>query len=460
MHEERVTKTTSWARLVAVLLALSLVAAACGGSEDESSVATNDDTTSDDSSSDDSSSDDSDDSDAGASGGDIETLEIMSRWTEGGTEAAAFDAALAEFTSRTGIEVDVVSAAENLDVTYETALAAGQEPHFVAINLFDKSIAWLDSGATVEVGRYIEDWGLTDVVDPATVAEWTNADGAVQGFPYSGFAWPVWYNTALLEEAGVAVPNSIEELKAAAVALEANGVAPVVVGGSDWSGQKLFVQIMQSYLQPSETQALLGAGGFCANPAAMSGIELFSDLLDSGVFISDVEGYSADLMNETFYSGEAAIMPAGSWAFDAAPDELRANIQLGGFPLPDGAAFDAPTRYQGFTGVGFMISPRGESEALGAIEELVKIMYEEEFYATFVSDANLVPTIQLEDPSVATNPLLQAALGTDYNSGTSIALLPDVHVPASANDGIGQAIALAYAGGSPADVCSAMDSSY
>ncbi|MEM9134255.1 MAG: ABC transporter substrate-binding protein [Actinomycetota bacterium] len=449
--------------LLALLAAFSLIAAACGGGDDDGSADAEDSSAAEAeteaSGDDEASTDDGDETAAPAS--DIDKIEVMTRWLEGEDTAAAFAAVAEKFTADTGIEVEIIGeGGEDLDVAYETALLGGAEPHLVVINLFDKTTGWLDAGAVVDVDPYIDEWGLRDSVNPEAVGEWTTADGQVQGFPYSGFAWPFWYNTAALADAGIdGVPVTTDELIAAADALRDNGVAPVVVGGSDWSGQKLFMQVAQMYTGPQGISSLLQEGGFCASDQAMQGITLFSDLLEAGVFIDDVEGYTADLMNETFYTSGAAMMPAGSWAFGDTPEDLIPNIELGGFPLPDGSAYEKPTVYQGFTGVGYMISPRGEEEAIGALQTLITMLYAEENYSTFVP-ANIVPAIQLSDLSVASDPLLQLALASEYNDATDVALLMDVWVPPASNDGVGQAIALAYSGGSPDEVCAALDSAY
>ncbi len=445
-------------QLVAVLLAATTIAVACGSDDAESEAEVPESA--------DSVSPDATEAGSGSESGDedlgVDTLEVMSRWAAGSSEAAVFDTAAASFTEKTGVQIDVIGQSEeDLDVIYEAALLGGTEPHVVIVNLFDKSIAWVDNDATVDVSSYVSDWGLTDVVDASALGEWTLDDGRVQGFPYSGFAWPVWYNTDLLAEAGVeAVPTTVDELKVASTALRDAGIGPVVVGGSDWSGQKLFMQVAQSYLEPDVTEDLLSGGGWCANPQALAGIELFADLLDSGVFVDDVEGFTADLMNESYYNGDAAIMPAGSWAFANTPDDVLADTEIGGFPLPDDAAFGAPTVYQGFTGVGFMVSPRGEAEALPAVEAFVQHMYSEDVYGTFVNGANIVPAIQLTDTSVATNPLLQSALSSEYTDGTDMALLMDVHVPPASGDAVNQAIALAYNGADADEVCALIDAGY
>ncbi|MGB3734752.1 MAG: extracellular solute-binding protein [Ilumatobacter sp.] len=436
---------------IATLATVAMVAASCGTSDDASESATSD-----------AAATESGDAVEASDDSSVDTLEVMSRWAAGSAEAEAFDAAAASFTEQTGVEIDVVGQAEeDLDVIYEAALLGGTEPHIVIVNLFDKSIAWLDNDATVDVSSYVDEWGIADQVDANALGEWTLEDGRVQGFPYSGFAWPIWYNTELLAEAGIdTVPTTVDELEVATAALREAGIGPVVVGGSDWSGQKLFMQIAQSYLEPSATQSLLESGGWCDSPEGLKGIELFADLLAAGVFVDDVEGFTADLMNESYYNGDSAIMPAGSWAFANTPEDVLAATQISGFPLPADGVFDAPTVYQGFTGVGFMVSPRGESEALPAIEQFIEYMYTEDVYGSFVQAANIVPAIQLTDTSVATDPLLQSALSSEYSEGTDVALLMDVHVPPASGDAVNQAIALAYNGADADEVCGLIDSGY
>lgn len=448
------------ARIVVLLVALTLVAAACSGDNtgNEEPDATTQDTTA---TTDGATTGTEGATGDGESGFMVDTIEVMSRWTPDEARGAAFLEVAAAFTEETGVKVEIIGTGEeDLDVAYETALLGGTEPHLVLINLFDRTTSWLENGATIDVAPYIDAWGLRESVSAEAIGEWATESGSVQGFPYQGFAWPFWFNTSMLADAGVdAVPTTTDELIAAADALRANGAQPVVVGGSDWSGQKMFMQIAQLYSGPDVIRDLLQNGGFCANPEAMQGIELFNDLLNAGVFIDDVEGFTADLMNETFYSEGAAMMPAGSWAFENTPEALLPNVQLGGFPIPSGSAYDLPVVYQGFTGVGFMISHRGEEEAIDALEALITSLYAEENYSKFVP-ANIVPAITLSDPSVATNPLFSYSIGAEYAGATDVALLMDVWVPGPSNDGVNQAIAGAFAGVSPADTCAALDSAY
>jgi ABC-type glycerol-3-phosphate transport system substrate-binding protein len=355
-----------------------------------------------------------------------------------------------------------VDGLETIDDQYETAIAAGQEPDVVIVNLFDKTLGWLDAGVIKPTDQYLKDWGLADKIDEAALTQWRQGqkpDGQLQGIPYSGFSWPVWYNAKLLKDAGVTeVPKTTEELIAAARKLRAKGIAPMIVGGNDWSGQKLFYQITQSYLTPDATKKIMSDGGYCSSPEMMKGIELFTELRDGGVFVDNVQGFTADNMNNTYYSQKAAMMPAGSWAFAGAVEAgtgVVENTTLGGFPVPEDAVADGPTAYKGYTGVGFMISNKGAEEGrIEAVRKFVEAFYADEAVGEFVTTANNLAPVKGDYSSYAKNPLLAQALALDGKVGELV--LPDVWI-GSSSDPITQVTALAYGNADAQAICSGLD---
>lgn len=411
------------------------------------------------------------DGDAGAaddeSGGSVETLSVMSRWTAGTPEYDVLQSVIEAYTEETGTAVELIDGGEDIDVTFETAVAAGQSPDVVVVNLFDKSLGWLDAGVTVPVDDYLTEWGLEDKISEQAVQEWRvgqSVDGALQGFPYSGFSWPVWYNTELLAAAGVdEVPTTVDDLLATTEALSAAGIPPMIVGGSDWSGQKLFFQIIQTYMDTEEAQTLFSDGGYCDSDAALQGIELFVQLRDAGLFVDNVAGLTADDMNNTYFSGGAAMMPAGSWAFApalAADEETGGTVvdstELAGFPVPAGeGTFDEPTVYQGFTGVGFMLTPDGVAEdRIGASRSFIETFMQDDVVSQFVAEANFLTPIAGDYAADATNPLLEEALQLD---GVAPAVLPDVWLGVN-SDPVTQVSTLAYGDADAQAVCSGLDS--
>ncbi|QEO08688.1 ABC transporter substrate-binding protein [Protaetiibacter larvae] len=389
-----------------------------------------------------------------------DSINVVTRWASGSPEAEAQQRVLDAFTAETGIKVTLTEGLENIDDQVETAVAAGKSPDLVIVNLYDKTLGWLDAGVTVAADDYVSDWGLD--IDASALDEWRvggASDGALQGLPFSGFNWPIWYNTKLLADAGVdAVPTTTDELIDAAKKLRAAGIAPFVMGGNDWSGQKLFYQIIQSFTKADEAKQVMQEGGYCASDSFVKGIELFTELRDAGVFVDNVAGFTADDMYATYNAGEAAIMSGGSWAFAATVDagnDVAANTTLGGFPLPDGSVFDAPTAFQGFTGVGFMVTKKGaEAGHIENVEKLVKAFYADGAIGDFVKTANLVTPVAGDFSASATNPLLQSALA--LGDSVSYAVLPDVWI-GSASDPLIQVITQAYGGGDAQTICAGLD---
>nr|WP_062338074.1 extracellular solute-binding protein [Herbidospora sakaeratensis] len=391
----------------------------------------------------------------GAGGG---SIDVVTRWTAGNSAAAAQKRVFDRFTAETGITINLTEGLEAIDDQVETAVAAGKSPDLVIVNLFDKTVGWLDAGVTVPVDQYVKDWGLEGKIKPEALNEW-KAAGGIQGLPYSGFGWPLWYNTELLAKAGVAAPpKTTDELKDAAKKLRAAGIGPITVGGNDWTGQKLFYQIVQSFTDPATMQKVMREGGYCATPAVLKGIELFTDLRDAEVFVDNVAGLSADDMYASYYSGKAAIMSAGSWAYTeskAAGTGIETRTTLGGFPVPSGSTFTKPTAYQGFTGVGFMITKQGASpEKIDLVKQLVTRFYEDATVGDFVKDSSILPPTTGDFASYATDPLLKASLGLD--GAVDYAVLPDVWI-GSASDPITTVLAGAYGEATPQEICAGLD---
>ncbi len=400
-----------------------------------------------------------------SSGGssDPDTLTVLTV-VQAGTEAGdALDAFVANFEDETGAKVKLTRVGEEIPDVYETSVAGGKEADVVMVNLADKTVDWVDQGIVKPASDYLDDWGLTDKINPEALEAWTNADGVVQGFPYNGFVWPVWYNTDLLSQAGIdAPPTTIDELLEDVKLLKAAGIPPMVIGGIDWSGNKLFLQIAQSYMDAEETTKVYSEGGYCASENAMKGIELFTELRDAGLFVDDAEGYTADQMNAAFYEGKAAIMSAGSWAFGGTPDALRENVVLGGFPIPSNGTFDKPTAYQGYTGQGFWVSPNGaKDDKIDLVKKFITAWYTPEEAAAWSAATN-GPTAVITDAAggeIANSITAQAV--NDVPDLVDFAVMPDTIVPGDVQNPIIRETSVAFAPGTTPDaICGALDALY
>ncbi len=397
---------------------------------------------------------------SGDGAGKAESLEVITAYAASDPGFKIVQSVAAQVqAANPNLKIKVVSGGERLPDAFETAFAAGREPDVAMVNLFDKTTSWISTGQAKPAGDYIDKWKLRDRIKPEAMKEWTDKNGTLQGFPYTGFVWPVWYNTELLAKAGVQeVPTTTDQLLEAAGKLKAAGVPGLVVGGTDWSGNKLFLQVAQSYLTEEQAVKVFAEGGYCASPEAMRGIELFVKLRDAGVFTKQSQGFSADQMNASFFGGEATVMPAGSWSFAQVPATMAGKIKLGGLPVPTDGVHKKPTAFQGYTSSGFWITRNGAKKE-EAVRKFITAFYEAPVIERFVKEANNVPATLSEGPVKSDNPLMTTAVN-DLDDKVDYVVLPDVHVPGPAVDPMTRVTALAYDKGDAQSICKNLDKVY
>jgi multiple sugar transport system substrate-binding protein len=351
---------------------------------------------------------------------------------------------------------------EDSPQVYETSLTAGEPAEIVMINLYGKPTRWMENQATLPVTDYLEEWGLAENLIPEAVSQWEGASGDVQAFPYFGFAWPVFYNTAMLKDAGVdAIPQTSEDLLAASQKLKASGKGGLAIGGRDWSGNKFFWQVIQAYVTEDEMKDLYVNGGWADNPNVRKGVDLFTELRDAGVFIDSAEGQTVDAMYAAYNEQKAAVMSAGSWAFEGTPDAVVGGTELAGLPMPEDSVHEKPTVYAGYTSLGFWLSPTAE-EKIDAVEKFMKFMYEPETFAPFIEEGGYLPPFADADFDVnKVHPLLREVLEGKYEEKVELAVLPDTFVPPDTLSETERATSLAYSPGTSTDeIIDALEAAY
>ncbi|MFG3260041.1 ABC transporter substrate-binding protein [Streptomyces sp. NPDC048172] len=373
--------------------------------------------------------------------------------------APAFAKAVDTFRRRNPkIPVKVLTNADDLQQVYETSKLAGKEADLVLVNLYDKSLAWTEVGATLSVDRYMSRWGLRERLLAGPVEEWTDGKGRLRGFPYLRTNWPVAFNTALLERAGVdEVPRTTDALLDAAKKLRRKGIIPVTIGGNDWSGQKLLLQVMQTYMKPGEAKSVMRTGDFSGSPGARRGIELFVELRDGGVFADSAQGLTSDLMTTQISTQKAAIASMLSSAMGKVPDSAAENITVGGWPIPDDAVYEKPTIMRANASMGIWLSPNGEQK-LDRVERFVRFMYSEDTVSHFVHGGR---DMALRTDQFSTEYPLVAAGQRLSDNDVSECVTPDIYVPAAATQPLIQATGVAFSPrGSARQVRTALEKAY
>lgn len=373
--------------------------------------------------------------------------------------AQVFTDVVAAYQRRTGRTVAQLKNGSDLPIVFETSTLAGKEADVAIVNMMGRTLGWTGAGATIPVTDLLDAWDLRDKILPEAVAEWTDEEGRLRAFPFTRTNWPVSFNTALLEDAGVEIPTTSDELVVVADALRSKGIGPVTVGGSDWSGQKLFLQILQGFLSQDEARTVFSTGRISESAGAVAGVEHFVELRDAGVFVDDVQGYTSDSQLTQFNTRKAAIVPAMSSALALVPNERAKEVTVGGWPMPsEGGVLAHPSVIKSYNGHGIWISENG-ADKLDLIKPFVQDLYSDDVTDAFIlgsgRDMNRVTdTVSQDFPLVA-----QASRLTDDD--VTPVMLPDLLIPDSVFEPMIKVTAMAYGSSASADrIVDAFEKSY
>lgn len=287
--------------------------------------------------------------------------------------------------------------------TLTTALSSNDSPDIVELGN-TQAPAFTSVGAFRDLSGIQEDLGGDDLL-PGFV-EAGSYEGTLYAAPYYSGARVVFYNTAQYEQAGVAVPTTLDEYVANAGALAAAlpGVSGVYYPGQDWYNALPFIwenggEI--AVLDGDEWDAQL------SSPESIAGLEQVAEVMASSLAPKD--GDETDVW-VPFREQQAATMSAPSWAYwsivaDEDQAETALTNSLGYFALP-GADGGAAQVFAG--GSNIAISAKSAHPELA--ESALKIIFSDE-YQQILAENGLVPAKQsLGDQVAAATPELAAVI--------------------------------------------------
>lgn len=191
-----------------------------------------------------------------------------------------------------------------------------------------------------------------------------NAEGDENfyGLPVLTQTINLWYTVPVLEKAGLSPPKTYDEMLAAAKTLQAEGVAPLLVGATDgWLRRDIYMQLIHNVSPGLIYQAELGETKF-TEPAFVEAMTWWKRLFDDQVIQPGALGLSAYPGSmELIEGGRAAMFPMGAWWQQQAarPDPP---------PLSKGLAGFAPMRFPDVTGAG-----EPPEDLLGGIDVMIGI---------------------------------------------------------------------------------------
>jgi raffinose/stachyose/melibiose transport system substrate-binding protein len=309
-------------------------------------------------------------------------------------------------------------------------------------------------GYVADISSQFTTGPLAGIYDDATLKAYS-LDGKVVMVPYAADVTNVlWYNEALLADAGVQPPKTWDDLLAACTALQAKGVIPITTGNKDlWPAGNWFGHLASRVVGDDVYAATLSGTGKFSTPEWEKAFGYIKQLADAKCVNDSANAIDDNAGAQLFFQGKAAMHPIGSWlvswAIDEAPELDFDYVNLPS--MPDGKGNQGSV-----IGVatGYIINAKSPKQTEAAT-----------FMALLMNDANVQKLIEAEVTPLAKSASAgqdidsrSASLTSLLNDAPAVVLPPDTGYEIKTADAFYAAVAAVLGGqATPADALAEID---
>jgi glucose/mannose transport system substrate-binding protein len=280
-----------WAARVALLAAMSLALAACGGDDQQSGQ--------------------------GQAQGGASKVEVFSWWTGGG-EAAGLEAMIADFKVKNP-NIEFVNAAvaggsgTNAKAVLASRLQAQQPPDSFQGHAGAELLDYIKAGQLESLNSFYDEQKLRDVFPPQLVEQISFEDN-IYSVPVNIHRSNIlWFNPAVLKEAGIdGPPATIEEFIADLKAVKDKTDKIPISLGAQWTADHLLESVLLGSLGTDAYNALWKPGADWNSPAVTKALQDFATIHS----YANTEAASTDwqVAAKNVVDGKAAFNIMGDWA--------------------------------------------------------------------------------------------------------------------------------------------------
>ena len=363
-------------------------------------------------------------------------LRVWDQFT--GSNSAAIDAIYQSFTE-SNPNITITREAVNGDQmrdTINTAISSGTGPDVINYDAGPGYAGVLvEAGLLVPLDDLVERAGLRERVAPYAL-QGTTLDGVTYGLPTTVDLLGIYSNNTLLAEAGLTMPETMADLVTFCGAAAEAGYVPMALSANPgWQTFHQFSMVVNALLGPAGVgQILFENRGSWNTPEVVAAIDTyFVQLRDAGCFSDDVTALTYDDAAALFYSGQALLLPTGSWLIpDIESNMPDADVGFSPFPQIDGSLCRC---WVSGVGSAYFISAQSEQQEAAAM--LLEYLYAPETVTRWIDEANLFMPVQVDLATIEVSPLSQSILET-LQSGiageTEFGYNVDVLAPQTFND--------------------------
>ncbi len=320
------------------------------------------------------------------------TLTYMSRYIDGAPDAMGqfyYDRLHQYDEQNDNVTIEDLSVNE-LDV-YESKLkssiAANDCPDIMTNYGYNKAYQWVKNGLIRDMTSLIESQAYTGPKDKNYLSPWdysVKGINGIYGIPANVNIGTVFYiNKKLLEDNGLKVPETWEDIYEIAPALNKKGITPIALsaGTKGRLGHFYTILAMRMY-GPELREMLITRQVKWSDKEGLSVFEKFDEMQKAGLFGTDAISLDAKGMESMFLNGKAAMYPGmlvnSTAAVKAAKSED--DIVVTRFPYfkdkPENKDYWFISAGDGFS----VMTPENETARLNAAYDLVSYMLSQESF--------------------------------------------------------------------------------
>jgi len=220
--------------------------------------------------------------------------------------------------------------------TVNTAIGSGTGPDLI---FYDAGPGYAGVLADADLLHPLDDYaakyGWTERV-AAPAVEATTINGKFYGMPLQTDLIGMFYNKTLIDQEGLTVPETLDDLIAFCGQATEKGYIPIAFGDNDgWPAYHQFSMTANQMVGPDGIRALLNSKGSWDTPEIVTAIDAyFVKLRDAGCFPEDSVAITYDDAAPLFYNGEALLHTTGSWLTGEIEEQMP-DTEVGFVPFPE-----------------------------------------------------------------------------------------------------------------------------
>ncbi len=347
--------------------------------------------------------DDADGGDGASDGGPVEIRYLIEE-QEDADALALIEGRLDEFEAQNdGVTVNLQTAPiDSMRSVLQTQLRSGEGP-----DVFRWGSGPSFGGALIEAGLVMDlteayeenGWEVYDFAK-----EQVTVDGKIYGIPGEPETIGVFYNKDVFDNLGIAEPTTLEELDQAAAAAKEAGFVPFAVSNQEgWQGGHLLSMALSSRIGSDRLQALIAGEESWNSPDVVAALQQWKDWQTAGYLTEFPTSIDYDSGTALFLSGEAAMIPNGTWFADAIVADADFEAGYIPFPTEDGQGF-----FTAGLGSGQWVSAQTEhpEESIALLDFLAS----EEQGQWVVENLQLIPPFPVDTEGLDISPLFAQVL--------------------------------------------------